>query len=164
MDIGRWWERNRDLLIAAVVASLVAGIPCGLLSRVAMSVIAGAGGDSTQAPVGQLTLPGTLRIVAVPMLFGIPFALLIVWLGQRFWLQRQTVVRAALYALASLIVPGLILMSDSEFHIPGANEDIGRLAFVPAYLAYGLVAGFVGEWWLAKRANSAVRPEAAGVR
>ncbi len=89
-------ENWRSLLVAGVVASLVAGIPAGLLARAAMGILAAAGGSSMMAIVGQLTLPGTIRIIIVPMVFGIPFAWLLLVLGRR-WTRRSRPIRLAAY-------------------------------------------------------------------
>ena len=70
-----------------VKASLIAGVPAGLAARVAMAVLAGAGGSSMMAAIGQVTIPGTLRILIVPMVFGIPFAWLLLVAGAR-WAHR----------------------------------------------------------------------------
>lgn len=155
MNVGQWFESNRGLLTAGAIASLVAGIPAGLLARVAMAIIADAGGSSMMAVVGQLTLGGTLRIVIVPMIFGIPFAIVVLWLGQRLWRQSNVVVRAGAYALAGLAIPGLLFFTDAEFKISGANQDVGPLAFVPTFLVFGLLVGLIGDWLLARRARTA---------
>lgn len=154
MNVAGWVASNRGFLKAAAIASLVAGIPAGLLARVGMAVIADAGGSSMMAVVGQLTLGGTLRIVIVPMVFGIPFAIAILWLGQRLWRRFNVVVRAVAYALAGLAIPGLLFFTDSEFKISGANQDVGPLAFVPAFLVFGLLVGLIGEWLLAHGART----------
>jgi hypothetical protein len=44
-----------------------------------------------------------------------------------------------------LVVPGLIILSDSEFNIPGPNSDLGRWLFVPVVVVFGVVVGLVGE-------------------
>jgi hypothetical protein len=137
-------ESWRSLLVAGVAASLVAGIPAGLLARAAMGILAAAGGSSMMAIVGQLTLPGTIRIVIVPMVFGIPFAWLLLLLGRR-WTRRSRPIRLAAYGLAALVVLGLIILSDSEFNIPGPNSDLGRWLFVPVVVVFGVVVGLVGE-------------------
>lgn len=142
---------NASFLKAATLASLIAGIPSGLLARVAMAVIAGAGGSSMMAQVGQLTVGGTLRIVIVPMVFGIPFAVLLLWLGRRAWWGRSAVVRSIAYAVAGLLIPGLLFFTDAEFKLSGPNQDIGPLAFAPAFLVYGLLVGRIGERLLATR-------------
>jgi Mn2+/Fe2+ NRAMP family transporter len=147
-------SRNRDGLRAAVLASLGAGIPAGLLARLAMAVIGAAGGTSMMAVVGQLTVPGTLRIVIVPMIFGIPFAALLLWIGRRLWRDRPLAIRMSAYALGALVLPGLLFMTDSEFNLSGANREIGRLAFAPAFLLYGLLVGLIGERVLARRPGS----------
>lgn len=108
-----WVDRNRDLILAATLASVIAGIPAGLLARFAMAVIGAAGGTSMMAVVGQLTIPGTIRIVIVPMLLGIPFAVLLLWIGRRVWRDRNVVVRAIAYAVGALIMPGLLFLTDS---------------------------------------------------
>lgn len=145
------------LLIAGVVASLVAGVYSGLAGRLAMSVIAAGGGTSTQAAIGQLTLPGTLRIVIVPMIFGIPFVWLWLSIG-RLWTRRPWAVRGLLYALGMLAIPGLLFMTDTEFDIPGANRDIGRLSFIPSFLIYGALAGLVGDRLLRRSRSIASDP------
>jgi hypothetical protein len=137
-------ESWRSLLVAGAVASLLAGIPAGLAARAAMGVLGAAGGSSMMAIVGQLTLPGTLRIVIVPMVFGIPFAWLLLLAGRR-WAGRPWPIRAAAYGLAALIVPGLIVLSDSEFNIPGPNSELGRWLFMPVLVVFGVVVGVVGE-------------------
>lgn len=140
-----WVDRNRDLIRAATLASVIAGIPAGLLARLAMGVIGAAGGTSMMAVVGQLTIPGTIRIVIVPMLFGIPFAVLLLWLGRRLWRDRNVAVRAIAYAVGALIMPGLLFLTNSEFNLAGPNQDIGRLAFIPSFLVFGLLVGLIGE-------------------
>lgn len=82
------WSATRRLLIAGLLASLAAGIPAGLAARAAMSVLGAAGGTSMMADVGQLTVLGTARIVIVPMVFGIPFAWLLLWVGRRWSIDR----------------------------------------------------------------------------
>jgi hypothetical protein len=47
---------RRRLLIAGAEASLIAGIPAGLAARAAMAILAGAGGSSMMAAIGQLTI------------------------------------------------------------------------------------------------------------
>jgi hypothetical protein len=147
-------ESWRSVVVAGVAASLVAGIPAGLAARVAMALIAAAGGSSMTAAVGELTLAGTMRILILPMVAGIPFALLLLAVGRRFtpgsWPVRMTA-----YGIGALVVPGLILLTDSEFNIPGPNRELGRWLFIPAFVIYGAVVGIVGEWLL-RRNGSAV--------
>ena len=135
---------RRNLLVVGVKASLIAGVPAGLAARVAMAVLAGAGGSSMMAAIGQVTIPGTLRILIVPMIFGIPFAWLLLAAGAR-WAHRGPFIRGIAYALAALAVPGLILLTDSEFHLSGPNGTIGPWLFVPSLLIYGAVVGLVGD-------------------
>jgi hypothetical protein len=140
----RGTESWRSLVVAGVVASLVAGVVAGLAARAAMGVLGEAGGSSMTATVGRLTLEGTISIALLPMLAGIPFAWLYLVLGRR-WMGRSRPVRLAAYGLAALIFPGLIVLSDSEFNIPGPNSDLGRWLFVPAIVVFGVVVGLVGE-------------------
>jgi hypothetical protein len=44
-----------------------------------------------------------------------------------------------------LVVPGLIILSDSEFSIPWPNSDLGRWLFVPVLVVFGVGVGLVGE-------------------
>lgn len=135
---------RRRLLIAGAEASLIAGIPAGLAARAAMSILAGAGGTSMMAAVGQVTIPGTLRIVIVPMIFGIPFAWLLLAVGSR-WVGRPWVVRAVAYATAAFIVPGLLFLTDSEFRLSGPNSALGPWLFIPSFLIYGALVGLIGD-------------------
>jgi hypothetical protein len=135
---------RRELLVAGAKASLIAGVPAGLAARVGMAVLAGAGGTSMMAAIGQVTIPGTLRIVIVPMIFGIPFAWLLLAVGGR-WAKRGRFVRAIAYALAAMVVPGLLVLTDSEFQLSGPNSSIGPWLFVPSFLIYGAVVGLVGD-------------------
>jgi hypothetical protein len=48
-------------------------------------------------------------------------------------------------------------MTDTEFDIPGANRDIGRLAFIPSFLIYGAVAGLIDDRLLHRQASAAIR-------
>jgi hypothetical protein len=130
------WSATRRFLVAGAITSLVAGIPAGLAARAAMSVLGAAGGTSMLAAVGQLTILGTARIVIVPMVFGIPFAWLLLWLGRR-WSNRPWLVRMAAYAVGALIMPGLLFFTDSEFNLAATNSDVGRWLFVPSFLVYG---------------------------
>ena len=120
---------DSGLTRAAITSSLVAGIPTGLLARAAMAVIGAAGGSSMMAQIGELTLGGTLRIVIVPMIVGIPFAALILWLGARFWRDRPIVLRGLLYALVAIVVPGLLFFTDFRVQ-PGWGQR-GDRAFLP---------------------------------
>lgn len=133
------------LIGPAIGASLVAGIVAGLLARLAMAILADAGGSSMMAVVGQLTLGGTLRIVIVPMIFGIPFALLLLAVGRR-WRHRPVAVRTAAYAIGATIFPGLLFFTDSEFHLLGPNSTLGPWLFIPTFLAYGALVGLIGDW------------------
>ena len=145
---------RRELLVAGAKASLSAGVPAGLAARAAMAVLAGAGGTSMMAAIGQVTIPGTLRIVIVPMIFGIPFAWLLLAAGHR-WAHRGPFVRAIAYALAAMVVPGLLFLTDSEFHLSGPNSTIGPWLFVPSFLIYGAVVGLVGDRSLRRRVRPA---------
>jgi len=156
-----WFRRNRDVLRAAVLASLVAGIPAGLVARLGMAIIGAAGGTSMMSVVGQLTVAGTVRIVIVPMVFGIPFAALLLWVGRRLWRDRPLAIRTTAYAIGGLVMPGLLFMTDSEFDIAGANHDIGRLAFAPAFVVYGLLVGLIGERVLPQPSGSPPRMDSA---
>jgi hypothetical protein len=109
-----------------------------------MSVLGAAGGTSMMAAVGQLTVLGTARIVIVPMVFGIPFAWLLLWLGRR-WSDQPWPIRMAAYAVGALIVPGLLFLTDSEFNLGGANRDLGRWLFVPSFLIYGAFVGLIDD-------------------
>lgn len=142
---------TRRLLIAGAEASLIAGIPAGLAARAAMAILAGAGGTSMMAVVGQVTIPGTLRIVIVPMLFGIPFAWLLLAVGSK-WVGRPRVVRAVAYALAAFLVPGLLFLTDSELKLSGPNSTLGPWLFVPSFLIYGAVVGLIGDRLLGRTA------------
>jgi hypothetical protein len=145
---------RRELLVAGVKASLIAGVPAGLAARAAMAILAGAGGTSMMAAIGQVTIPGTLRIVIVPMIFGVPFAWLLLAAGAR-WADRGLIVRAIAYALAAMVVPGLLFLTDSEFHLSGPNSTIGPWLFVPSFLIYGAVVGLVGDRLLRRRVEGA---------
>jgi hypothetical protein len=137
-------ESWRSLLVAGVVASLVAGVVAGLAARAAMGVLGEVGGSSMTAIVGQFTLTGTLRIMILPMVFGIPFAWLLLAAGRR-WKGGSVPVRMAAYGLATSLVPGLLLLTDSEFNIPGPNSDLGRWLFAPVFVVYGVLVGLIGE-------------------
>ena len=150
---------SAQLARASVIASLVAGLPAGLLARVAMAIIGAAGGTSMMATVGQHTLAGTIRIVIVPMLFGIPFVALLLWAGHRLWGGRPMVVRVVAYAVGAMVMPGLLFLTDAEFNLTGPNQEIGRLAFVPAFLVYGAVAGLVGEWFMRRTPRVKAAPD-----
>ena len=147
------WTATRRLLVAGALASLAAGIPAGLAARAAMSVIGAAGGTSMMAAIGQLTVAGTARIVVVPMVFGIPFAWLLLWVGRR-WSDRPWPIRMAAYAVAALIVPGLLFFTDAEFNAGGANSDVGRWLFVPSFLIYGAIVGLIGDLLLGRTADN----------
>jgi hypothetical protein len=142
---------TRRLLIAGAEASLIAGIPAGLAARAAMAILAGAGGTSMMAVVGQVTIPGTLRIVIVPMIFGIPFAWLLLAVGRK-WAGRPRVVRAVAYAVAAFLVPGLLFLTDSELKLSGPNSTLGPWLFVPPFLIYGAVVGLIGDRLLGRTA------------
>jgi hypothetical protein len=135
--------------VVGTLASLAAGIPAGLAARAAMSVLGAAGGTSMMAAIGQLTVPGTARILIVPMVFGIPFACLLLWVGRR-WSDRPWPIRMAAYAMGALIVPGLLFFTDAEFNLAGANSDLGRWLFVPSFLIYGAMVGVIGEGLLGR--------------
>lgn len=145
---------RRELLVAGAKASLIAGVPAGLAARVAMAVLAGAGGSSMMAAIGQVTIPGTLRIVIVPMIFGIPFAWLLLAVGAR-WADRGRFIRGIAYALAAMVVPGLLFLTDSEFHLSGPNSTIGPWLFVPSFLIYGAIVGLVGDRLLRRKVGHA---------
>lgn len=142
-----------QLIGAATGASLVAGVAAGLLARLAMAILAAAGGSSMTAIVGQLTLEGTVRVVIVPMIFGIPFAILLLAVG-RLWRQRPALVRVAAYAVGAMILPGLLFLTDTEFDMLGPNSTIGPWLFIPPFLVYGAIAGLVGDWLLDRRRGS----------
>jgi hypothetical protein len=129
----------------AIRVSLLAGIVAGLLARVAMAIIADAGGSSMTAQVGRLTFDGTARILAVPMLFGIPLAIIYLALGQR-WRGWWLPARAGAYAVAALLVPGVPFLTDSEFAIVGPNAALGPILFAPIFPIYGVIVGLVGDW------------------
>jgi hypothetical protein len=135
------------LVASGVGASLVGGVVAGLLARGAMAILADAGGSSMTAIVGRFTLEGTIRVVLMPMIFGIPFAILLLAVG-RLWRARPILVRAAAYAISAMILPGLVFLTDTEFDILGPNRTIGPWLFVPPFLAFGAIAGLVGDWLL----------------
>jgi hypothetical protein len=140
-----------------VVASLVAGVVSGLLARVAMSILGAAGGSSLMAVVGRLTVEGTIRIVVVPVVFGIPFAAILLAIGRR-WGGGPTIVRSVAYGIGALVLPGLLFLTDSEFHIPGPNGSLGPWLFAIVFLVYGALVGLVGEWVLGRTSGRTVTP------
>ena len=138
------WSPTLRFLAAGAIASVVAGIPAGLAARLAMAVLADAGGTSMTAVVGQVTVLGTIRIAILPMFFGIPFAWLLLWAGGH-WSGQPWPIRIAAYAIGALLVPGLLILSDSEFNVAGANKELGRWLFIPTFVIYGAIVGLVGE-------------------
>ncbi len=151
----------QQLLVAGAKASLLAGVPSGLAARAAMAALGAVGGTSMMATVGEVTILGTLRIVIVPMIFGIPFAWLLLAIGRR-WAGRPWLVRGMAYALAALIVPGLLFMTDSEFGLSGANSSLGRWLFVPSFLIYGALVGLVGDRLLGRGSSPPTVPATPG--
>ena len=148
-------SHDRNAFIRAVVlASLVAGVVAGLLARVAMSMLGAAGGSSMTAVVGRLTVEGTIRIVIVPVILGIPFAAFLRAIGRR-WEGGSLVGSAALYGIGALVFPGLLLLTDAEFHIPGPNGSLGPWLFAIVFVVYGALVGVVGEWVLRRPARPA---------
>ncbi len=115
------------------------------------------------AVVGQVTIPGTLRIVIVPMIFGIPFAWLLLAVGSR-WVGRPWVVRAMAYAMAAFIVPGLLFLTDSEVRLPGPNSTLGPWLFIPSFLIYGALVGLIGDRLLDRTAIPKSREDASRPR
>ncbi len=151
-----------QLIGAATGASIVAGVAAGLLARAAMAILADAGGSSMTAIVGRFTIEGTLRVIITPVIFGIPFAILLLAIG-RLWRRRPVLVRAAAYAVGAMILPGLLFLTDTEFDILGPNSTIGPWLFIPPFLAYGALVGLVGDLLLdrmraSRPANRALEP------
>jgi hypothetical protein len=63
------------------------------------------------------------------------------------------------YAVGAMVMPGLLFLTDAEFNLTGPNQEIGRLAFVPAFLVYGAVAGLVGEWFMRRTPRVKAAPD-----
>ena len=133
----------------AVLASLSAGLVAGILARLAMRILALAGGTSDNFPELRFTVAGTIEVLSVPMLQGIPFVLLL--LGLRRFLPGTGWRKPLSYGLAFLVFPGLLLLTDSEFHAGPVNRYLGRALFAPIYFLYGLLAGIVIERFVSSR-------------
>jgi hypothetical protein len=129
------------MLETAILASLAAGAVIGLLARLAMTAVTLAGGRSNEFAPLRFTLPGLLAIVTQPMLFGIPFTLLLVALWRR--LPGAGWAKALSAGVLTFIFPGLLLLTDSSFKINNVNRYLGRPLFAALYFGSGFLAGCV---------------------
>lgn len=133
--------RVPGILETAIIANLLGGLVFGLLARLAMTVISLAGGRSNEFPPLTVTLAGTITIVTLPMLFGLPLALLLV----AFWryLPGSGWAKAISAGVVTLVFPGLLQLTSSSFNINNATRYVGLALFVPLLFGYGFLVGGV---------------------
>lgn len=135
---------HRARLIAiAVLGALIAGVVAASLGRVAMRLIAVAGGDSFDFVNFNFTLEGTTSILVRETVFALPLALLL--LAVRKWLPGVGYQKVIAYGLAFVVFPGLLLLTDSEFNKNSVNATYGRALFTACYFSYGAAVGWVIE-------------------
>jgi hypothetical protein len=128
-------NRIFKILETGFLSNLMAGVIVGLLGRLAMTAITQSGGFSLEFPRNTLTLAGTIRIIATPLLFGLPVAWFIT--AVQPYLPGGVWLKSLLSGLMTFVFPGLLLMTDSEFKISAANRELGRPVFTLIYFLYG---------------------------
>lgn len=147
---------HRARLIAiTVLGALLAGVVAASLGRVAMRLIAVAGGDSFDFVNFHFTLEGTISILVGVTVSALPLALLL--LAIRKWLPGVGYRKVIAYGLAFTVFPGLLLLTDSEFNKSSVNATYGRALFVVCYFSYGALVGWVIET-LDQPSSRTVRP------
>jgi len=151
---------HRARLIAiTVLGALLAGVVAASLGRVAMRLIAVAGGDSFDFVNFTFTLEGTTSILVRETVFALPLALLL--LTVRKWLPGVGYRKVIAYGLAFVVFPGLLLLTDSEFNTNSVNATYGRALFMVCYFLYGALVGWVIET-LDRPPSPAANPTKAG--
>lgn len=132
------------LLQTAILASTTSGIVIGLLARLAMTALTLLSGTSNNFSRLTFTVPGTIRILVVPMLFGIPFALMLVAI--RRYLPGQGWRKLLSYGVVTFIFPGLLSLADSSFKLNEANQTWGLALFASLNFTYGFLLGMAIEY------------------
>lgn len=132
-----------QILETGFLASLVSGLVVGVLARAAMTALTLAGGRSDNFAPLTFTVPGTITIVTLSMLAGIPIAMLLV----TFWrfMPGSGWIKALSAGMVTLVFPGLLLLMDSAFKLNNANRYYGTALFASLYFGYGLLAGVMIE-------------------
>lgn len=138
-----------------VVAGLIAGVVTLAAARVAMRVLAMAGGSSDFFPSMVFTLDGTFAVV-IEALAAIPLGFAFVAL--RHWLPRPGWRAGLAYGVALLLALGVpFLLGNGEFQGDRPNAGLGRVLFAPLFLLFGVVLGTVAAW-LERRRDDGYRP------
>lgn len=135
--------RRARLIAITLLGALLACVVAASLGRVAMRLIALAGGDSFDFVNLNFTLEGTTSILLRQTVAALPLALLL--LAIRKWLPGVGYRKVAAYGFAFLLLPGLLLLTDSEFNRNGVNATYGRALFMVCYFSYGALVGWVIE-------------------
>lgn len=141
----RLW-RAALVVEAAWFACLTAGAVVGVLGRLAMLLLTLAGGTSGSFVLLRFTLAGTLRIIVVPMLLGLPFALLVAALWPRLP-GATALAKAAAAGLITFVFPGLLLLTDSSFKLNQVNRTFGMALFAVLYFVSGFLLGLAVDSW-----------------
>ena len=125
-----------------VAAGIVAGVLWGIGARIAMRAVALADGGHTEFTIG-----GTLLILFVGGLFGIPLGLL--FAAVRRWLPGSGLRKGLSFGgglLALLVVPFALLgASDIGGDVLDAPVLIGTGMFASLFVAYGLTVAAAME-------------------
>lgn len=135
--------RRARLTAITLLGAFLAGVVAASLGRVAMRIIAVAGGDSFDFVNLNFTLEGTTSILLRETVFALPLALLL--LAARKWLPGVGYQKVVAYGLAFVVFPGLLLLTDSEFSRNSVNATYGRALFTVCYFSYGALVGWVIE-------------------
>lgn len=135
--------RRARLVAITLLGAFLAGIVAASLGRVAMRLIAVAGGDSIDFVNLNFTLEGTTSILVRETVFASPLALLLLAVRRR--LPGVGCRKVVAYGLAFVLFPGFLLLTDSEFNRNSVNATYGRALFTVCYFSYGAVVGWVIE-------------------
>jgi hypothetical protein len=144
--------RATRVIEAACFASLTAGAIVGLLGRLAMLLLTVAGGRSDNFAPLRFTLAGVLLIVVQPMVFGLPFALLVAALWRRVP-GASARGKAMAAGVVSFVFPGLLLLTDSSFKLNPVNRTVGLALFAALYFSFGFLVGLAVNHWRQAVAN-----------
>ncbi len=131
---------NLNTVSLGILAGMLGGVVAGVGARVAMRIVALA-----TSGVGSFSLGGTLAILIVGVILGMPFGMLFV--GVRRWLPGAPLWKGLIFgaALALIFVAPPFLLIEPEGELALVSPLIGLGLFAPLPLAYGVVVAFAAE-------------------
>ena len=144
-------ELSHGLILGILVGMISGALAGGVGARLAMRVSALLYHDAGQRViytengyrVGEITLNGTLTLIITAMLFGVVGGLL--YVGVRGWLPQSRIKRGLVFGLLLLALNGSMIFGDGERDMARFGSAwVNVLLFGAIFIAYGLIAAFVG--------------------